>query len=202
MSGQIGVAILSFAHPHGWAFGEAFSDDPRARLVGVWDADPERGQVAAARLGTVYQADLDRLLRDPALDAVAVTAEHGAHVEPVVRAAAAGKHILGEKPMATTLTDCDRIIAAVDMAGVTYMQGFQMRFDPVNQYIRDLVHGGEIGRVATVYKRHAHAQGLLGWPNGEERWMFDPRLSGGGPAWTKRSTVATGCAGCSASQRR
>lgn len=180
MSQQIGLAILGFAHPHGWEFGEAFNDDPRARLVAVWDDNRERGLAAAKQLRTAFDGDLDRLLRDPAVGAVAITSEHGAHLKPVVRAAAAGKHILCEKPMATTLEDCDRMIAAIEAAGVTYMQGFQMRFDPTNRYIRDLVHGGEIGRVATVYKRHSHAQGLLGWPRGEEQWMFVPALSGGG----------------------
>lgn len=72
------------------------------------------------------------------------------------------------------------MIHAVRDAGVVYMQAFQMRFDPANRYIRDLVHRGEIGRVGMVYKRHSLPFGLLGWPHGYQGWLFDPFLGGGG----------------------
>lgn len=176
----LGLAVLSFAHSHGEMWGEAFNEDPHARLVAVWDDDRERGQAAAKRLATEFEPDLDRLLARPDVDAVAVTSEHGKHAEHVVRAARAGKHVLCEKPMATTLQDCDRMIHAVRDAGVVYMQAFQMRFDPANRYIRDLVHRGEIGRVGMVYKRHSLPFGLLGWPHGYQGWLFDPFLGGGG----------------------
>lgn len=180
MDRQIGIAVLSFAHSHGEMWGEAFNEDPRARLVAVWDDDHWRGRAAAGRLHTSFEKDLDRLLGNPDIAAVAVTSEHGTHANIVIRAAAAGKHILCEKPMATTLEDCDQMIRAIREAGVLYMQGFQMRFDPVNQYIRDLVLGGEIGRVGMVYKRHSHPYGLLGWPHGSQDWFFDLALGGGG----------------------
>jgi len=180
MDNEVGVAVLSFAHSHGEMWGEAFNEDPRARLVCAWDDDPERGRAAAGRLHTSFEKDLDRLLRNPEIAAVAVTSEHGTHSNLVIRAAQAGKHILCEKPMATTLGDCDRMIEAIQKAGVVYMQGFQMRFDPANQYIQGVVHRGEIGRVGMVYKRHSHPYGLLGWPHGYQDWFFDPVLGGGG----------------------
>jgi predicted dehydrogenase len=179
-AGPVRLAVLSFAHSHGELWGEAFGEDPRAALVAAWDDDPARGRDAAARLGTPFESDLDRLLGRPDVDAVAVTAEHGRHADLVVRAVAAGKHVLCEKPMATTLADCDRMIAAVRQAGVVFMQAFQMRFDPANRYIRDLVAAGGLGRIGIVYKRHSHPFGLLGWPHGVDDWFFDPVLAGGG----------------------
>jgi predicted dehydrogenase len=82
--------------------------------------------------------------------------------------------------MATTREDCDRMIRAIEESSVVYMQAFQMRFDPANRHIRDLIHRGEIGRIGMIYKRHSHPFGLLGWPHGSQDWFFDPRLGGGG----------------------
>lgn len=180
MDNKVGVAVLSFAHSHGEMWGEAFNEDSRARLVAVWDDNSQRGRAAANRLGTTCVEDLDRLLGNREVVGVAITSEHGTHSNLVIRAAQAGKHILCEKPMATTLGDCDRMIQAIQESGVLYMQGFQMRFDPANHYIRDLIHKGEIGRVGMVYKRHSHPYGLLGWPHGYQDWFFDPVLAGGG----------------------
>jgi predicted dehydrogenase len=180
MPSPVRVAVLSFAHSHGELWGEAFNEDPRSELVAVWDDDAARGRAAGARLQTAFEPDLDRLLGRPDLHAVAVTAEHARHADLVLRAAARGKHILCEKPMATTLADCDRMIAAVERTGVVFMQAFQMRFDPANRYIRDLVVQGRLGRIGMVYKRHSHPFGLLGWPHGSQDWFFDPALGGGG----------------------
>lgn len=180
MPKPVGLAVLSFAHSHGEMWGEAFNEDPRGRLVAVWDDDPARGRAAASRLATEYEEDLDRLLEHPDIAAVAVTSEHGKHADHVIAAARAGKHVLCEKPMGTTLEDCDRMIRAIEESGVVYMQAFQMRFDPANRHIRDLIHRGEIGRIGMIYKRHSHPFGLLGWPHGSQDWFFDPRLGGGG----------------------
>lgn len=176
----VGVAVISFSHSHGSIWAEAFRDDPRCRLVAVWDDDLERGKREADRLETPFAPDLTELLGMPDVAAVAITSEHGRHEEQVVAAAEAGKHILCEKPMATSLEGCDRMISAVQEAGVSYMQGFQMRFDPVNRYVREMVQSGELGRISTVYKRHSHPYGLSGWPHGYGDWFFDPDLAGGG----------------------
>lgn len=176
----IGVGVVSFAHSHGAMWAEAFREDPRCRLVAVWDDDLERGKREADRLETPFIAELAELLALPDVDAVAVTSEHGRHEDHVVAAAEAGKHILCEKPMATTLEGCDRMIDAIEAAGVTYMQGFQMRFDPAYRYVHDLVRSGELGRISTVYKRHSHPYGLHGWPHGYGDWFFDRQLAGGG----------------------
>jgi predicted dehydrogenase len=70
---------------------------------------------------------------------VIVTSETNRHADLIELAAAAGKHLSCQKPLATTLADCDRIIAAIRQAGVKFSMAFQMRHDPVNQKIEDLL---------------------------------------------------------------
>ena len=109
-----------------------------------------------------------------------VTSETNRHAGHVELAATAGKHILCQKPMATTLEDCDRIIAAVRRSGVKFGMAYQMRQDPVNQKIRELLAEGAVGKVAVVRRRHCI--GVLlnpGFVSGPSRWHFDAEANVG-----------------------
>jgi predicted dehydrogenase len=172
----IRIGILSFAHYHANFWAEVFRDSDDALLVGIWDDDSVRGQAAAQQYGTAYETDIDTLLG--ACDAVAVCSPTAHHADLIERAAAAGRHILCEKPLATTLADCDRIEAAVRKAGVTFMQSFPKRFDPVNHELRRLVQGGELGQIMLMRVRHGHLYGL--GPGHGMAWAEDLQLSGGG----------------------
>lgn len=66
-----------------------------------------------------------------------------------------GKHILCQKPLALTLADCDRIIAAVKETGVKFMMAHQMRHDPSNQRIKALLDAGTLGKISLLRRRHA-----------------------------------------------
>lgn len=181
MPATIRLAILSFAHGHGHHWARALSHFTDARLVAVWDDNPQRGEAAAQRYGVEFVPHLDRLLARKDIDAVGIASENARHADHAVAAAAAGKHIFCEKPMATTLEDCDRMIDAVERAGVVYMQVFPMRFDPANHKIKELLDDGVLGKVGVVRKRHGHNLAQR-WKDRmpEELWFIDPVLAGGG----------------------
>src|SRR5205807_2170144 len=86
------------------------------RLAAVCDTDLEKARAAAGDGAAAY-ADVERLLADPAVDAVAILLPNHQHAEAALRALDAGKPVLVEKPMATTLEECDRMIAAAERAG-------------------------------------------------------------------------------------
>jgi len=175
MSEKIGIGILSFAHGHANAYCQVMKDFVDVELISAWDDLPERGQKAAATYGLNYCADLGDVLQDPRIQAVIITTETNRHVEFVERAAAAGKHILCQKPLATNLADCDRIIRAVKQYGVKFSMGYQMRQDPVNQKIKELLDAGAIGKIAIVRRRHSI--GVLldpGFVNGPSKRHMDP----------------------------
>ncbi|MDR7523160.1 MAG: Gfo/Idh/MocA family oxidoreductase [Armatimonadota bacterium] len=176
MRAPVRVGLLSFAHYHAEFWARAVAGHPEARLAGVWDDNRPRGEAAAARHGTRYFDELGALLRE--CDAVGVTSETVRHADLVEEAARAGVHILCEKPMAASLADCDRIQRAVEASGVTFMQNFPKRFDPVNHELVARVHRGELGRVVLVRVRHGHGQGHQ--PEFLRLWYVDPDLAGGG----------------------
>lgn len=170
------IGVLSFAHYHANFWSEAFNDDPRATLAGIWDADPERGAAAAARFGTVYEPVLEALLSR--VDAVAITSETSAHRGLIEAACAHRLPILCEKPLATTLADAHLIEAAVSAAGVLFVQSFPKRLDPASLALRRLVTSGELGRIWLARIRHGHNHGAdAAFRRG---WWTDPALSGGG----------------------
>src|SRR5690606_618669 len=99
---------------------------PGATVTAVADALPQTAQRVSADLG-VPACDIDELLSSDEVDAVAICTSTPTHVDLVVRAAAAGKAILCEKPVSLDLAEVDRAIAAVEAAGVPFMVGFNRR---------------------------------------------------------------------------
>ena len=172
---RIGIGIISHAHGHSSTYCGVMQGYPDVELVANWDDNQERGRQAAIKYGMTFCQDVDDVLDDPRIDAVIVATETNRHAEFVGRAAIAGKHILLQKPMATTLEDCDRIIDAVNEAGVKFGMAFQMRHDPVNRKMKELVDAGAVGNVALVRRRHC-LNVLLnpGFVNGLTRWHIDP----------------------------
>jgi predicted dehydrogenase len=172
---KVGLGVISFAHGHANVYCQVMKGFDDVRLVSAWDDNPERGAAAARNAGMAFCATPEEVLNDPQVDAVIITCETNRHADFVERAAAAGKHILLQKPMATTLADCDRIITAVKNSGVKFSMGFQMRHDPVNQKMRELIHSGAIGKIAVLRRRHSI--GVLldpGFVNGPSKWHMDP----------------------------
>lgn len=172
---RIGIGIISFAHGHANAYCESMRHMDDVQLVAAWDDNEERGRAAAERYGMAFDSSLEDLLARPDLHAVIVTNETNRHADAVEAAAAAGKQILCQKPMATTIEDCDRIIAAVERHGVKFQMAFQMRCDPLNQQIKEWVASGAVGKVGAVRRRHC-INFLFNpdLPNSQYAWHIDP----------------------------
>ena len=156
MKEKVGIALLSFAHNHANAWAKVIIRSQDAELVAIWDNNEERGRKKAKQYDTVFISNLARILARSDIDAVGICAETNKHEKLATAAAEAGKHILCEKPMATTLKDCDRIMEACKKAEVKYMQSFPKRFDPVNAKIREILQKDVIGKVTMVRKCHGH----------------------------------------------
>ena len=120
---------------------------PRARLVAVADIDRERAERTAQQYGGEFYTDYQELLANPAVEAVCVTTWPLAHAAAAIDAAQAGKHILCEKPIATTLADADAMVAAAERAGVKFTMGYQTRFGVVWPLIKQVIDDGLLGRI-------------------------------------------------------
>jgi inositol 2-dehydrogenase len=140
--GLIGAGRMGKVFAHTLAFSISEVD-----LLAIADVNPQASQEAAARYGAKYSyTDYLELLRRDDIDAVAIVTPTATHAEVIQAAAAAGKHIFSEKPLAETLEGCDQAIIAVEKAGVKLQLGFMRRFDPAYVLAKQRIDAGEIGK--------------------------------------------------------
>jgi myo-inositol 2-dehydrogenase / D-chiro-inositol 1-dehydrogenase len=117
---------------------------PGARVGAVYDSAEQLAQAVADRLGVPAAASAEEILEGE-LDAVAICSTADTHADLVVAAARAGKAVFCEKPVSLELAETDRALGAVEAAGVPFHVGFNRRFDPAHQSVRDAVATGQVG---------------------------------------------------------
>lgn len=169
--GLVGCGGISRAHARGYL---ALRD--RVRVTAVCDADRARAEERAREL-EVSQVftDYDEFLARSGVDAVDLCLPHALHAPAAIQAARAGKHILVEKPIATTLAEADQMIAAARTAGVVLMVAHNQRYDPLSQTIKRLLAEGALGPILCA--RADHNQDFQRPPG---HWLRANRLAGGG----------------------
>jgi len=152
----IQVGILGFAHGHVHSYCAKWREDAAygVQVVAGWDHDAERRAQAAEKHGVDACDSAEALLARADVDAVVIAAETSFHADLVELAAAAGKTIILQKPMALTMGQADRIVAAVEKAGVRFTMCWQMRVDPQNMKMKELVESGVLGQVFMMRRRH------------------------------------------------
>lgn len=168
------IGILSFAHLHADSYVPLLRAIPGVDVLGLADEDAARGRRAAEQHGLTLFPSYEALLAARP-DAVLVCSENSKHRPLVETAAAAGAHVLCEKPIATTLPDAQAMLDACDRAGVTFMPAFPMRFSAPVAQVQAQLAAGALGR---VYCCNATNQGEL--PKRHRAWFVDPDLAGGG----------------------
>ncbi len=119
-----------------------------ASLVALWGGS--RAPDLAKRYGAACEPTMEALMQRRDIDAIVITTPHYLHVAEALAAIESGKHVLIEKPMATSVEDCDKILAAAQRRGVTVGIGYQQRFRFNNLKTRELIQGGAIGRVLSA----------------------------------------------------
>jgi len=139
--GIIGCGMISNFHAR------AIGDVRGAKLVACYDAVPAAADRLAASTGCRAYHDLDQMLADGAVQAVTVATPSGAHLEPAVAAARAGKHVIVEKPLEITLGRCDQIIEECRKAGVVLSTIFPSRFHDPSVQLKRAVDQGRFGRL-------------------------------------------------------
>ena len=180
METKIGIGIISFAHGHVNAYCNQMQTYDDVELVACWDDNVERGEAAATQYGMNYSPHLEDVINHPDIHAVIVTCETNRHAEMVVAAASEGKDILCQKPMALTLEDCDRIAEVVEKTGVKFMMGYQMRRDPANIAMKEIIDSGVLGKIGVLRRRHCiNALFSEAFVTGPSRWHIDPEKNMG-----------------------
>ena len=143
-----------------------YQDHPEAQVYGLFDLNRERAETLAGQYGARAYAKYEDMLADPQIDAISICTANIAHADMTVAALKAGKHVLCEKPMATTLADCERMVQAARENGKVLMIGQNQRLAAAHVKAKELIEQGAIGRVLTFTTSFRHG--------GPETWTVDP----------------------------
>ena len=176
---KLGIALLGLGGYSTYELGPALRQTNLCRLTGVVTGSPEKAERWAATYSldkkNIYNYEnFDRIADNPDIDIVYVVTPPSLHPEFTIRAAKAGKHVISEKPMATSVADCDRMIAACKAAKVKLGIGYRLHHDPYHRELMRLASEGDFGPFMKM-------SGDRGFVLGQRVWRVDKKLAGGGP---------------------
>lgn len=152
-----------------------YAENPNCQLAAFFDVVPERAKALAEQYGGTAYDSIEALLASD-VDAVSVCVANAYHAQTSIQALKAGKHVLCEKPMATTPEDCEAMVAAAKAAGKFLMIGQNQRLAKAHVKAREIIESGEMGKVITFETHFAHP-GPEGWTGVRDSWFFDKKVA-------------------------
>jgi glucose-fructose oxidoreductase len=179
---RIGFALVGLGKLTLGELVPAFKSTRVAKLTGLVSGSPEKARRVAGEQGLPADAiysyvDYDRIVRDPRIQVVYIVLPSSMHAEYTIRALKAGKHVLCEKPMATTVADCEAMIAAAKAANRKLMIAYRCLTEPLNLAAMREVRSGRLGKTRLVVTEMTR-QASLDDPS--DVWRLDKTMSGGG----------------------
>ena len=177
--GRVGYAIVGLGRLAVNQILPAMGKSKYCKPVALVSGSPDKAKKIAAQYGirpeAIYDyAGYDRLAQNPEVKVIYIVLPNSMHREFVARGAKAGKHILCEKPMATSAADCEAMIAACRHAGVKLMIAYRQQYEPMNRAIVKMVREGKLGKLRSVIA--TNSQNMANTP----QWRLDRKLAGGG----------------------
>ena len=151
-----------------------YAANPDCQLVGFYNPTKSRAEDMAAKYGGLAYGTAEELLANPEIDAVSVCAANYAHAALSIQALKAGKHVLCEKPMGTTLADCEAMVECAKKNGKFLMIGHNQRLAKAHMEAKRLIDAGLIGDIITFRTSFGHG-GPETWAikPGKDTWFFD-----------------------------
>ncbi|HEX4212922.1 MAG TPA: Gfo/Idh/MocA family oxidoreductase [Candidatus Dormibacteraeota bacterium] len=175
---MVGAGVISTSPGFGWLEGLRALGE-RVEVLAVADADPARAE-AAARAYDIPHAlgSVDELLERVDVDAVINLTPIPVHAEICLKALRAGKHVVTEKPFATTMEDADTIAGLAEEKGLAVVSCPITGIEPLTLEVRRLVREGQVGKVAFARVRSSHGGPAATRQNGDPTWFYQ---RGAGP---------------------
>ncbi|HEY3756840.1 MAG TPA: Gfo/Idh/MocA family oxidoreductase [Opitutaceae bacterium] len=179
-----GFALVGLGNYSTTELAPAFRHTKHCRLAGVVTGDPAKGRRWARQYGfpetSIYNYDtMEKMADNPDIDVVYVVTPNALHRRHVEAAARAGKHVITEKPMATSVADCDAMIAACKKAGVHLAVGYRLHYDPCTMALIQIAEDGHFGPFKSI--RGANGFRFPDDATPQKYWRINRKLSGGGP---------------------
>lgn len=174
MTEPLGLGLVGYGG-FGEFTAEVYAKLPQLRIVAITDALPSRCEAGAHRYQAQPYADLAQLLADPCVDLVAIATPPWLHVPQALMAVEAGKHVFLEKPLATTLADADKLVAAVRSQNVRLQVDYVFRYVPLYTLLRTLIYSELLGPVTYMCLENTASNEALH----AQHWFWDRSRSGG-----------------------
>ncbi len=176
--GKTGFAVIGLGTIAA-AFMQQIAASQTCTVTAFVTGDAAKGRAWAQQYGvpnaTIYSYESMGLMKtNAAVQAVYVATPNGLHRRDVLASAAAGKHVLCEKPMSITVEDCRAMIAACRAANVRLMIAYRMQYEPMYLKAKQMIQAGNLGAIAT-------AEGAFGFDSKPNLWRLTKALGGGGP---------------------
>lgn len=178
-SKSIGYAVVGLGSIAEVAVLPAFRKSKKCRVVALVSHDLARARALGKKFAvkSCYSyANYEQCLQQPGVDAVFIASVNGAHAEQTLRAAAAGKHVLCEKPMANTVEECKRMVEACRTNQVRLMIAYRKYFEPGSVALKKLIKSGRLGRLRHIFSTYTEIVD----PVKARNWQLNPQLAGGG----------------------
>ena len=175
---KTGYAVIGLGRIAGH-FMPAVRKTTTSQITGLVSGHRDKADRIAAEYGvpaiSIYNYEnFDEIAHNPAIDAVYVALPNSMHAEYTIRAAKAGKHVLCEKPMSTSVADAEAMIAACKAARVKLMIAYRCHYEPTNLKAIQLIRKGALGQVQAI-------ESTFGFNIGAGEWRLNKKLAGGGP---------------------
>ncbi|MGI4865886.1 MAG: Gfo/Idh/MocA family protein [Janthinobacterium lividum] len=189
---KLGVALVGLGKYSTGQLAPALQQTKLCRLVGIVTGSPSKAvkwkqQYQLPEQNIYTYKTFDRIADNPDIDIVYVVTPNALHAEFAVRAAQAGKHVICEKPMATTVADCERMLAASKKAGKKLSIGYRLHFEPHHQEVMRLGQTQAYGKI-----NHLLADNGFKF-NNDTPWRVSKSLAGGGPLMDMGIYCLQGC---------
>jgi len=176
-SKRVGYAVVGLGHIAQKAVLPDFAHTKKSKLVALVSGDLGKAGKLAKKFGVPHYYnynEYDRCLQNPDVQAVFIASANGAHADETVRAAAAGKHVLCEKPMANTVEECRRMIDACRGNRVWLMIAYRKYFEPGSRSLKGLLTSGKLGEPKMIQSSFTFNF------RPQEHWHFSRSVAGGG----------------------
>lgn len=176
---RVGVAIVGLGRIAVNEMLPAFASSKHARPVALVTGDRAKGLKIARQYdipdsAVLSYAEYDRLAAMPEVQAVYIALPNSMHMEYTVRAAQAHKHVLCEKPMATSVADCQKMIAACKKAGRKLMIAYRSQYEPLDRALAQMVQDKQLGTLKEFISVNSQNMG------DPQHWRLKKALAGGG----------------------
>jgi 1,5-anhydro-D-fructose reductase (1,5-anhydro-D-mannitol-forming) len=176
MSEKVRMAFVGLGH---WSdmLAEAANASDKIAVAACLSRSPNKREAFINKFGGSAKDSFESLIADPEVDAVVLTTPNSVHAEQCIAAAGRGKHIFIEKPMALTVADCQRMIAATDEAGVVLAIGQNKRRMPMFRKVHEMIKAGALGTIILAEANSSSGFGLSATP---DKWRWYRNESPGG----------------------